>query len=157
MEAGEEEFWVQKKTLQKQKSQSWIKCILISWMKISASNSPSLLSIPNFTETDKEEEGDVAEEGPREEGPREGPELAPATADLSTYELEGATWPSLLTSHRSPEPLKPAHPQAGYSSYLPSTLKSTHCLYTSHLTEAHGNHSPHFTLPREKPQRDWAF
>lgn len=76
MEAGEEEFWVQKKTLQKQKSQSWIKCILVSWMKISASNSPSLLSIPNFTETDKEEEGDVAEEGPREEGPRKGPELA---------------------------------------------------------------------------------
>lgn len=42
------------------------KFILVGWMKIPASCSPSLLSIPNLTEMDREEEEDVAEEGPRE-------------------------------------------------------------------------------------------
>lgn len=105
------------------------KFILVRWMKISASSSPPSLTVTNLTKIDKEEEEDVAEEGPRE-----GPGLALVIADPSAYGLEGTTWPPLLTFYRSPQPFKLTHPQAGYSSYLPSSLKSTYCLYTSHLT-----------------------
>lgn len=55
-------------------------------MKTAASSSPPWLGITNFTETAKEQEEDVAEEGPGEDSG-----LALAVADPSAYELENGT------------------------------------------------------------------
>lgn len=108
------------------------KFILVPWMKISASASPSLPSSTNFTETDKEEEEDGAEEGPRE-----GPGLAPATADPSTYRLEGTTWSPLPISHCSPQ----ANTSPGWLFVLPTFHTEAYTL-PSHKSSHIGRWKP---------------
>lgn len=72
------------------------------------------LQVTNFTETDKEEEGGVAEKGARE-----GPGLA----------LEG-----VLPLHLATHPATQTNTSPGWLVMLPTFhTQSTHCLYTSHL------------------------